>query len=213
MLPQSNWIEWFSNYPSNEDGKKNMAAFSSILELEAGSSNNEKLPSLVIEIGTVILAANTNNKIMILHSPKNFGGTILRPDNKAICMLGLSIHATYILVDLRTALVDCQMVVPTVTDLSDYKTAKDVANIPAPEENGLVGFEGSSVFIPASVLHNAILASGTNKPCELILIVTEAARTFDSEHEEDETMTILAIITHADNLNSWLHGAKVGSIN
>jgi hypothetical protein len=35
----------------------------------------EKLRSLVEDIDTVILAADANNKIVILLSPKNFGGT------------------------------------------------------------------------------------------------------------------------------------------
>ena len=73
MLPQINWIKWFSNHPNNEDGNRNMAAFSSILE--SGLSEEEKLRSLVEDIDTVILAADANNKIVILLSPKNFGGT------------------------------------------------------------------------------------------------------------------------------------------
>jgi hypothetical protein len=73
-----------------------------------------------------------------------------------------------------------------VTDHSNCKTAKEVANIPAPNKDGLVGFEGSSVFIPAPVLRNAILASGTNKPFELIPIITDAARNFNLEHEENK---------------------------
>ena len=153
------------------------------------------------EIDTVILAADANNKIMILHSPKNFGGTRSRPNNKVVCMLGLGAHTMYDFIDLRTALADCQIVVPAVTDLSDCESAQDVANIPAPEENGLVDFEGSSIFIPAPVLRNAILRSGTNEPFELIPIVTESARNFHSNHEEDEMITNLTI-THADDLNA-----------
>ena len=113
------------------------------------------------EIDTVILAANANNKIMILHSTKNFGGTKSRPDKKVVCMLGLGAHATCVLIDLRTALADCQIVVPAVTDLSDCESAEYVANIPAPEENGLVGFESLSILIPSPVLRDAILASTT----------------------------------------------------
>jgi hypothetical protein len=161
---------------------------------------------------TVILAADANNKIIIFHRSKNFGGTRLRPDNKVICMLGLGIHATYIPINLRTAVADCQIVVPAVTDLSDCKTSKEVANIPAPDKDGLVGFKGFSVFIPAPVLFNAILVSRTNEPFKLIPIVTDAARNYNSEHEEDETMTSREL-THADDLNAWLYGVKVGSIN
>ena len=129
---------------------------------------------------------------MILHSPKIFGGTRSRPDNKDLFMLGLGVHATYLFIDLRTALTDCQIVVAALTDLYDCKTAQDVADTP---ENCLIGFEGSSIFIPALVLRNTILSSGSgkNQPFELIPIVTDAARNFDSDHEEDNTMTSLAL--------------------
>ena len=92
-----------------------------------------------------------------------FGGTRSRPDNEVLCMLGLGVYATYLFIDLRTPLTDCKIVVAAVTDLSDCKTAQDVADILAPKENGLIGFEGSSIFIPALVLRNAILASGSGK--------------------------------------------------
>ena len=126
-------------------------------------------------------------------------------------MLGLGAHTTRVLVDLRTALADCQIVVTSVTDLSDCKSAQDVASIPAPEDNGLIGFKGSSIFIPAPDLRDVILASGTNEPFELIPIVTEAARNFDSDHEEDKMITSLT--THADDLNAWLYGINEGLIN
>ncbi len=125
MLQQIDWTEWFSSHPNIKDGNRNMSAFSSILK--AGFSEEEKLWSLVEEIDTVILAADANNKIMIFRSPKNFGGTRSRPDNKVVCMLGLGTHVTYVLIDLRTALADCQIVVPAVTDLSHCKSAQDVA--------------------------------------------------------------------------------------
>ena len=88
-----------------------------------------------------------------------------------------------------------------MTYLSDCESAKDVTNIPAPEDNDLIGFKCSSICISAPVLRDTILASGTNEPFELIPIVTEAARNFDSYHEEDKMITNLAI-THADNLNA-----------
>ena len=199
-----------TTHPNNEDGNRNMATFSNIFK--AGSSRGENVQSLVEEIDAVISAADANNKIMILHSPKNFGGTRSRPDDKVVCVLGLSAHATYVHINLRTALVDCQIVVPTGTDLSDCKTANDTEKSPASEEDGLIGFEGSAVFMPDPVLRNAILPSGTHEPFELIPIVTDAARDFDSEHEEDAMMTNLAL-AHADDLNAWLYGVKMGSIN
>ena len=67
------------------------------------------------------------------------------------------------------------IVVPTVQQLAECKTAQDVADIPAPNANGLVGFEGSTIFIPGPVLRDAILNANTTTPSELIPIVSEAA--------------------------------------
>ena len=52
-------------------------------------SNKLKLQALVKDIDTVILAADLNNNTMILHSPKNFGGTTSHPKNKVVCILGI----------------------------------------------------------------------------------------------------------------------------
>jgi hypothetical protein len=73
MLKQSNRINWFINHPTNEDGNRNLNSFSNILG--AGTSDKEKMRSLVEEIDMVILAADTYKNIMILHNPKNFGGS------------------------------------------------------------------------------------------------------------------------------------------
>jgi hypothetical protein len=173
MLKQNNWISWFINHPTNEDGNRNLNSFSDILG--AGTSDKEKLRSLVEEIDTVILAADAYKNIMILHNPKNFGGTRSRPTNKVACLIGLGNQASYVNVDLKSALADCQIIVPSITELSDCETAQDIANIPVPDENGLVGFEGSSIFIPCPVIQNAILTSDTNDPFKLIPLVTATA--------------------------------------
>ncbi len=166
-----------------------------------------KLRALVKEIDTVILAADLNKNIMILHSPKNFGGTRSHPKNKVVCMLGVGPRATYILPYLNTALADIQIVVPTFQDLAGCKSAKEVANIPSPEENGLVGFEGSAIFIPGPVLWNTIISVKTKNPFKLIPIISQAARSFDKEHELEATA-----VTHADDLNAWLYGVKAGLV-
>jgi len=69
----TNWAAYFVNHASNEAGNRNLQAFSDILGSEV--STEAKLRDLVDELDTVILAADANRNIMLLHSPKNFGGT------------------------------------------------------------------------------------------------------------------------------------------
>ncbi len=70
MQKHSSWANWFVNHGNNDTGNKNIQAFIDILS--SGDSNKVKLQALVEDIDTVILAADSNNNIMILHSPKNF---------------------------------------------------------------------------------------------------------------------------------------------
>jgi hypothetical protein len=149
MQTHSSWANWLINHDSNDAGNRILQAFRNILSL--GDSNYAKLQALVKEIDTVILATNASGNIMVLHSPKNFGGTRTHPDNKIVCMLGLGPHSICVLLDLKTAFTDLSIVVPSVQDLAGCISAEQVQNIPAPEENGLVGFKGSAIFIPSPV--------------------------------------------------------------
>ena len=116
---------------------------------------------------------------MILHSSKNFGGTRSHPHNKVVCMLGVGSQATCVLLDLKTAFKDIQLIVLTVHDLAECKSAEEVANIPAPGEDGLIGFKGSAIFIPGPILRNAIIKLNSKNTFELIPIISNAARIFD----------------------------------
>jgi hypothetical protein len=100
---QPNWAEWFINNPNNEAGNSNLQAFSDVLGSEV--STEAKIRDLVDEIDTVIFIADANRNIMLLHSPKNFGGTRSRPDNKVSCMIGLGAQAISIFPVLNSALV------------------------------------------------------------------------------------------------------------
>ena len=199
-----NWVTHFVNHANNDAGNKNLQAFSDVLGSEV--STEAKLRDLVDELDTVILAADAKRNIMLLHSPKNFGGTRSRPDNKVTCMIGFGARAASILPDLNSAFVDTRIVVLSVQDLAACEAAEEVANIPAPNENGVVGFKGSAIFIPGPVLRNAIIKSNLKDPFELIPIIYRIARTFDQEHNTTSAET------HVDNLCAWLYGVKTGLI-
>ncbi len=144
MATHTTWSNWFINHASNNAGNQNLKDFSKILS--SNDNNVTKLRKLVKEIDTVILAADANNRIMILHSPKNFGGTQTQPKNKVVCMLGIGTQAVSVLVDLNSALANCNIIVPTVNKLSGCETAQEAKDIPIPATNGLVGFEGSAIY-------------------------------------------------------------------
>jgi hypothetical protein len=48
----------------------------------------------------VLFAADSNKKLLVLHSFKNAGGTLLRPEKKAMALSGTGSLATVFEVDL-----------------------------------------------------------------------------------------------------------------
>jgi hypothetical protein len=96
-------------------------------------------------------------------------------------MLGMGTQAISILVNLNLALANCNIIVPTVNKLSGCETAQEVEDIPISANNGLVGFEGSAIFIPGPLLQNAIITSNINDPFNLIPLMNSRARDFETE--------------------------------
>jgi hypothetical protein len=153
----------------------------------------------------VLFAADSNKKLLVLHSFKNTGGTLLRPEKKLMCLLGTGSLATVFEVDHLTLMVECNLVTPTTDKLWECKTETKVAKIEAPEENGLVTYPGSASFLPAPWLADAVMAANSSNPFLLIATVNTAATVFHLEHEEDENY-ITTAVDHAGNFILWAWG-------
>jgi hypothetical protein len=210
MAMQPTWSKWFTNHPSNDAGNLNLKAYSDTLS--SGDTEATKLQQVTEEIDTVILAANASNGIIMLHSPKNFGGTRTRPANTLVCMVGMGSQAVSVLADLNSALANCNIIVPTVLELSGCTTAQEVEDIPAPTAVGVIGFEGSSIYIPGLIFRNAIIKSGSISPCKLIPLMNSTARAFEAENLATQVVLNGNPINHADNINAWLYGVQQGTI-
>eukprot|EP00957_Ditylum_brightwellii_P171036 13020023-Ditylum_brightwellii.AAC.1 len=107
MLLQRAWKEVFNLLPENKQGNRNISAFS--LALKASKSQKEKLRSLTEDVDTVFLVAADKKNIVILHSPRNFGGMRTRPTNKVAVMIGLGSMAIGVLINEKAVLEDCHL--------------------------------------------------------------------------------------------------------
>eukprot|EP00957_Ditylum_brightwellii_P198665 15141796-Ditylum_brightwellii.AAC.1 len=116
---------------------------------EAGKTQKEKLRSLTEDADTVFLVADDEKNIVILHSPKNFGGMRTRPTNKVAAMIGLGSTAIGVLINEKVALEDCNLVTPTIDEIELCTTEIDIAALACPAQSGKVTFPGSATFIPA----------------------------------------------------------------
>jgi hypothetical protein len=118
-----------------------------------------------------LLAANLRKEIIFLHNPTNFGGTLLRSNEKVGCLIGIGPKAIPVIVEHQAApLLAVQKVVPSITDINACTTINELNALPTPSEiGGIVNLEGLQTFFPAPFLQNAILAQDTFSPLVLIL--------------------------------------------
>jgi hypothetical protein len=149
-----------------------------------------------MDLDLVLFAADSNKKLLVLHSFKNAGGTLLRPEKKLICLLGTGSLKTVFEVDHLALMAKCNLVTPTIDALQKCMTAIKVAKVEAPVENGIVTYPGSASFLPAPWLADAVIAANLSNPFLLITTVNVAATAFDLEHKKDENY-ITSVADHA----------------
>jgi hypothetical protein len=159
----------------------------------------------------VIFAAGKNKKLLTFHSFKNAGGTLLCPDNKLMCLLGTGASTTTIEVNFKELVANCNLVTPTIEELSKCKTASKVSELEAPNKTGLVTYPGSASFLVAPLLVNSVMAANSSDPFHLIAVVNAVAKTFDKEHDADAEY-ITKATDNVEDFILWAWGVGAGRV-
>ena len=83
-----NYREYYFNLPSNDEGNKLLDSFSQAL---SGSLTvKERIQIASQDQDNVFVCADVEQKVIVLHSVKNVGGSIRRPDDKLVGAVGMS---------------------------------------------------------------------------------------------------------------------------
>jgi hypothetical protein len=192
------WKTFIATRKDNADANKNTSVFTEAWSPE--KSQDQRFQTVTADPDMVLFATDSNKKLLVLHSFKNTGGTLLCPEKKLMCLSGTGSLATVFEVDHLTLIAECNLFTPTIDELRECKTETEVAEVEAPEENGLVTYPGSASFLPAPWLADAVIAANSSNPFFLIATVNAAATAFDLEHKEDENY----ITTAADHVGYFI---------
>jgi len=176
----SNWRDYFMNHPNTDTGNDNMTAFTAALAVELDDAKRET--ALVEDIDTVILTANADKQILIIHSPKRFGGTHSRATNKIVCLTGLGAEAQRIIINKATTVKACNIKTPTFGAVHGCALGTDITSL---RFSSSVTFEGSAVFLPMPWLRH-VLSADTRDLIEIVLAAIPAQAQFDIDHEATE---------------------------
>ena len=102
----NNWREKILDWTKSDAGgagNKNLRAFDLATDPSAGSQKT-RLQAILSVPDALILGVGDGNKIILIHNAKNLGGTLLRPDDKVVALVGVSHEAKGVELDLSSAL-------------------------------------------------------------------------------------------------------------
>ena len=200
---QIDWKTYLAARKDKSAGNKDSSVFTEAWSPE--KSIDQRFQTLTTDPDLILFATDSNKKFLVLHSFKNAGGTLLRPEKKTMCLLGTGSLATALEVNHLTLMADCNLVTPTIDALRECTTATEVAEIEAPNENGLVTYPGSASFLPAPWLAEAVIAANSSDPFLLIAIVNASAT-------EDEDY-VTSAEDHAGDFLLWSWAVGAGRVS
>ena len=199
MLPM-NWKTFIAARLDNSAGNKNTSVFTKAWSPK--QKQDQCFQTLTVDSDMVLFATDSNKKLLVLHSFKNAGGNLFRPEKKLMCLSGTGEITTVFEVNPLTLTAKCNLITSMIDALRECTTAMEVAELEAPDENGLVNYPGSTSFLPAPWLADTVVAANSRDPFLLITVVNVAATAFDLEHEEEEAY-ITSAADHDFILWAW----------
>jgi hypothetical protein len=200
-----NWSSYFKSRTDNEKGNQNTSIYTTAWAQEVDHAT--KLGVLIRDPDTILFAADAEGTIISLHSFGNLGGTLLRPSNKLVCLTGSGQMGVAVIVDENLVTADCNSTAPSPDIITACKTVQELKGIDDPTTSitGGSDYDGCNTFLPAPWLLDAFMATNTNKPLELILATTAAAKAFDDVNDDDPAFLIPAK-SHLNHFVQWAWG-------
>jgi hypothetical protein len=136
--------------PLNAIGNRNVSKYTEAMTYNAAMDMKMKYLN---EDHNLILVANHKKQVIILHNLKNYGGTILQPNNKVAALLGLGPDAHVV---ASTAVTAQSKRTQSVADIIAAATISTdtLCALRAPTR-GKTNYHGITMFTPAPFIRKA----------------------------------------------------------
>ena len=154
-MSRNSWKQYYLSLASNEQGNQKINAFTEASLLQ--NSKKNRLSNITEELDYVVLTGDGFNKVQILHSIKNVGGTRLRPANKILALIGQGPNSVPVIVDEESLLADVDICSPKFEDLVACKLVEAIRALTTPGNRAAVRLHGSGFFLLAPTIRDAVL--------------------------------------------------------
>ena len=216
IVPASTFKAWFlTNVVISESGNSNLEAYVEA-SMPALKDELERKRILLSEPNGIYVIAHGEKSVAFIHSMKDFGGTLARPESKVACLQGLSSNACPFVIKMESLLVESNIITPKADSFLDCSTAERVLSLEPPvgtrskDNDESVSLNCSSVFVIAPWQVKTMLESEMKDPANLCVEVIKAAKLIDEQNKENEDHT--SALTGCLPLVRWLWAVAKGAI-
>ena len=155
---------------SNERSNRNLSAFLNATSTtdDNPNSTDDLIRNLTEDCDAVMLAvAPVTNKIQVLHSMSNLGGTRSRPDNKLVALDGFGERSNAVLLGITSLQREISEKTPSLTSMQNLDTREDIMSSSVPR-NSSTSFKNAAFILIPPFLANGIITQEDRDPATLL---------------------------------------------
>lgn len=215
------WAAHLSNLIGADQGNLNMHLYS-----EASSGKVEpssRLTRLVESPDNAFLVADSGRTITLLHSPKLLGGTLLRPTQKLMALVGLGADAMAVVLPVDDGITRTHMFkTANVEKMCQCNSADELRELNTEGNNrNVTTHHSGSFFLPAPWLLQKLVQAveeegGTNcDPHDLIYAALVAAEEYEEaqqDEDDDDDYEVGDARKHAIEFARWSWGVSKDNV-
>ena len=164
-MSSRSWKKYFTGLPSNDDGNKNLNYFHG--DLNNTFPTRDRIKNITKDNYDVVACVDGENKVQLIHSISNLGGTRSQSKDKILGIIGMEKQGIFVELIISSVNTDCNFPAPSLADYKQFRSNKELDELEV-DDGGT--FKGSSCFIPGPFLCCVL----TNDPPEWIPMVIHA---------------------------------------
>ena len=177
MTGPKDYREYFFNLPSNDDGNKLLDSFSEALSGDL--TVKERIQIASKDQDNVSVCADAEQKVVVLHSVNNLGGSVRRPDDKIVGAVGMGSNPSGVVISTQSFCTTVKANGPGWTKLESCNTTEELEALKGFKEGQ---HHGSNVFLLAPFMVKSVVTAMSRDPLELILSSLRDGVKFDEDN-------------------------------
>ena len=165
------------------------------------------------EENVILVASQRSGNVIFIHSLKDFGGTLRRPENKVIGLQGFSNYASPIEIDLDSLVEPIKFNAPSDQAIRNCSSAKELEDLEAPGGNtrSKGQFENAGFVIAPPHELKAFIQADSRIAADLIVASKEANEVIASENAPSEDPPEEQVVP-GERIRKFLYGVSKGLV-